>query len=279
MEHLGCHLVGRAVRCVHHNLEPLQRQVVGKGAFAKLDVAPRRVIQPPRLAQAGRVGPHGGLGQCGLHRHLPLVRQLGALRTEELDAVVGIGVVAGADDHPQAGALGTRQVGHAGRGQGAQQHHIHTGRVEPGLQRALEHVAGYARVLADEDRGPLFGAAQHPPHRMGEAQNKIGGDGRLPHGAADAVGSKILACHAVASPRVIFVVFVGRRPLMPAWMSHAALRASSRPLHGCPHGQGRHSFTHVMHPHHRCTPVHRQYRCSHTGRQPILYLESGDSAQ
>ena len=141
MKHHGRDLVGRAVRAIDHEFQSSECQVMGKGAFAKLDVAPGRVFQPARLAQRGGIDPRGRLLQGGLHRILPLIVELGALGTEKLDAVVGKRIVAGADHHAKAGALGSREVSHAGRRQGPEQHHVHAGRVKAGLERAFQHVA------------------------------------------------------------------------------------------------------------------------------------------
>ena len=181
---------------IDHDLHTLERERMVEGALAELDVAPCRVFKAPGLSQSGRVGPHGIFGQGLLDLFLPGIGQLGALGAEELDAVVVIRVVAGADDHAQAGALGARQIGHARRGQGAQQHHVHAGRVEPGLQRALQHVARDPRVLADQHHGTGFLAPQHTAHGMRQAQREVGGDGRAAHQAANSIGTKICACHS-----------------------------------------------------------------------------------
>ena len=137
MKDLGCDVIRRAMRSIDHDLQTLEREVVGEGAFAKLDIAPCRVIQPARLAQLGRLSPDGRLLQSFFDRNLPRVGQLAALCAEKLDAVVGKSIVAGADDHAQAGPHSPRQVGHTGCGQGPQQHHVDTGGVKAGLKGAL----------------------------------------------------------------------------------------------------------------------------------------------
>src|SRR6185369_13859790 len=122
---------------------------------------------------------------------LPLVRQLGALPAEEFDTVVRVGVVAGADDHAEAGPLGPGQIGNARGRQRTEQHHIDTRRIEARLERALEHVARNARVLADQHRGPLLRPLQYPADGMRQPQNEVGSDGRFAHRPADAVGAEI----------------------------------------------------------------------------------------
>src|SRR6185369_13374579 len=129
---------------------------------------------------------------------LPLVRQLGALPAEEFDTVVRVGVVAGADDHAEAGPLGPGQIGNARGRQRTEQHHIDTRRIEARLERALEHVARNARVLADQHRGPLLRPLQYPADGMRQPQNEVGSDGRFAHRPADAVGAEIGSGHGWA---------------------------------------------------------------------------------
>ena len=131
MEYLGSHLVGCAVRCIHHDLEPTQGQVLRERAFTELNVAPCRIVQSTRFTQARRISPDRCLVQRGLNRLLPGIWQFRALGAEKLDAIVWIGVVACTDHHPQAGTLSPRQVCHPRRGQRPEQHHIDPSGVEP----------------------------------------------------------------------------------------------------------------------------------------------------
>ena len=199
MEHFRRDVVRRTMRGIHHDLQAAQRQVLSEGALAKLDVPPRRIVQAPGFAQRGGIRPHGFLLQRRFHGQLPFVGQLGALRAEEFDAVVGVRVVTGADHHAQAGTLRPREIGHSWCGQRAQQYDVHTRRVETRLQCAFQHVTGDARVLADQHRRALFLAAQHAAHGMRQSQDEIWRDGRLAHRAANAIGAKVLTSHAYLS--------------------------------------------------------------------------------
>jgi len=51
-------------------------------------------------------------------------------------------------------AQAARDVGDAGRGQRADEQHVHTHRKDAGGERVLEHVTGEARVLAEHDLVP-----------------------------------------------------------------------------------------------------------------------------
>ena len=145
----GGHLVGRAVRCIDDQLQAFERQICWKHTLAKFNITPGGVVQSPGFAQMRGINPGRLLLQHGFHVALPGVGQFAALGAEKLDAVIRKGVVAGADDYAQCGALCPRQKSHTGRGQGAEQNHIDTGGIEAALHGALEHVAADARVFAD----------------------------------------------------------------------------------------------------------------------------------
>ena len=105
MKDFGRNLVGRAVGGIHHNLQALEGELVGKSAFAKLDVAASRVVQAARLTQTGGLRPLRRKLERRFHFKFPGFGQLGALGAEKLDAVVFKHVVAGADHHAQRRTL------------------------------------------------------------------------------------------------------------------------------------------------------------------------------
>ena len=192
---------------VDDDLQALERQLAAESAFAEFDVAPACVFELARLAQIGRIDPLRGLLQRGFDLLLPGVGQLLATRREELDAVVGEGVVRSADHHAQAQPQRAREVGYARRRQRASHQHIDPGRGETGLQGRLDHVARDARVLADQHGRLGFAGFQHPTDRVAEAQHEVRRDRRLAHGATNAVGAEIGSAHVlwVSSARIICV--------------------------------------------------------------------------
>lgn len=101
----------------------------------------------------------------------------------------------GADHNAQACALRARKVGHAGCGQGPEQHDIHASRVEARFQRRFKHVTRDARVLADEDGWVILTLLEHTAYGVSEAQYKIWSDGRLAHRAANTVSTEIFTRH------------------------------------------------------------------------------------
>ena len=195
MKHLRRNLIGRAVRRVHHNLQPTQRELVVKRALAELDVAPRCIFQAAGFTKTCGVHPGRLFQQSGFNFLFPGVWQLRALGTEEFDAIVIKRIVTGTDHHTQASPLGTRQISHARRRQRPQQHDIHASRRKARLQRALQHIARNTGVLANQHQRTLLRAAQHAPHRMGQTQCEIRRNRRLAYCSANTVGTKILTSH------------------------------------------------------------------------------------
>ena len=195
MKHFGGDLVGGSVRSIHNDLQALEGQIVRKSAFAKLNVPTRRIVQAAGFTQGGRIRPNGVFQQGGFHGLFPCVRQLLALGTEKLDAVVGKRVVACADDHAQRCPLGSGQISHSRRRNRPQKHHIDACGIETRLQSTFQHVTRYACVLANQDRGVCFFGLQNTAHSMGQPQDEVGGDGTLSHRAANAICAKVLTCH------------------------------------------------------------------------------------
>jgi hypothetical protein len=160
-----------------------QIHVGGKGALAELDVARGGVVHPldPTQLLGGR-GAHGFV-EGRLDGQFHVVRQLGAARGEEFDAVVLERVVGGGDDHAGLQAQGAGQIGDARGGHRPGQADVDAGRGEPGLQRGFQHVAGNAGVLADQHggmlavHGVLFRGGQHLAGGIPQPHGEIRGDG------------------------------------------------------------------------------------------------------
>ncbi|MNI92729.1 hypothetical protein D3C73_1505660 [compost metagenome] len=81
-------MIGRTVGAVHHDFQALQAQFAREGAFAEFDIAAGRVDDPAGLAQFG--GFHAGqrFFHFGFNGFFNIVRQLGPINREKLDAVV-----------------------------------------------------------------------------------------------------------------------------------------------------------------------------------------------
>jgi hypothetical protein len=169
---------GRSVRRVHHHLEAVEP--VGHGADEVVHVAldPVGEVGDPPDARAHRTLP--GLLEPRLDGVLDLVVQLVAAAREELDPVVLGRVVARREHHAEVGLEHDGQVGHRGRRQHAEAHHVHPGRGEPRRHRRLEELARGARVTADDRLRPVPGElaalAQHMRRGDREVEREFGGD-------------------------------------------------------------------------------------------------------
>ena len=143
-------------------------------------------------------------GVAGRQRHVDLTVDEGldeledilvhlvAVAVDELDAVVGVGVVGGADHDAAVKAAVNRLVGDAGGGDDVQQVGVGTGGHEAGNEGALEHVARAARVLAHHDAGlALLARAVVPAHVAADQIRVVDGQ-PLVRRAAEAIGAKVL---------------------------------------------------------------------------------------
>ena len=152
-----------------------------------------------------------GASMPRLDRRFDVVRQLGAGGGKELDAVVVERIVRRADHDARREPQRARQVGDAGRGQRPAKIDVDARGREARLERSFQHVAGDARVLADQDAGPVAARwppprdarrrpRQRAPGRLAQLQHELGRDRRFAHAAAHAVGAEIFAFHRPVQP-------------------------------------------------------------------------------
>ena len=140
------------------------------------------------------------LAQIGIEQFLDfafdLVAELVAVRPEQLDAVVGVRVMRGRDHHAEIGAHRARQhADRRGRDRTGQQD-VHADRGEAGDQRGLDHVAGQAGVLADQDAMAVLAVLEHQPGGLADLERQFGGNDPVGP-AANAVGAEITTNHAM----------------------------------------------------------------------------------
>ncbi len=199
VEDVGRDVIGGAIGAIHHHGQAAQVQAGRHRALAELDVAPGSVLHAFGLAQLLRRHRVQGPVHLGLDGLFQLVWQLAATAGEELDPVVVIGVVRGADHDPGRGTEGAGEIGDAGRGHGTEQRDVHAGSHQARFERGFEHVAGDPGVLADEHLAapPL---PQDPAGRPAELEYQFGVDLSFPHPAPDTVGTKVFSSHRLLPP-------------------------------------------------------------------------------
>ncbi len=163
---------GGAVGAVDHDRETAEIDVAAR--HQRVDVAVAALVPGLDRAQALRLGALPGLLERRLDRGLVGVGQLEAVGAEELDAVVGEGVVRGADHRAGHGVGAADQLGDGRRRDHSQQHHVGARAGEPGREGRLEHRAAAACVAADHHPRAVGEApAQSPPDREGELRGQL----------------------------------------------------------------------------------------------------------
>ena len=202
-DHIGAQLVkdfGRgvvagAVGGINHQFQIAQIERAGEGGFAKFDVAGVGAVDAAGAAELlGWLGEHLFF-QFGFDGQLGGVVQLHAAFGEKLDAVVGKLIMRGGNHHAAGQAQGAGEIGDARGGQRAGLENIDAGGGEAGHQRGFEHIAGNARVFADNHGGFVLAVVlnQRVAESAAEPHHKIGRNRITADPAADAVGAEIFA--------------------------------------------------------------------------------------
>ncbi len=209
-EHLGAELpqgrgrdlVGGTVGAVDHHPQSVELDRLGQRALGELDVAILHAVDALGAPEIGRLG--DALAQVGFDQPLDLVlelvRELVAVRPEQLDAVVVVWIVRGRDHDAEIGAHRACQHGdRRGRNRSGEQH-VHTDRGEASHQRVLDHVTGEPSVLADQHPMAMLAALEQQAGRLPDLQGEVRGQRPVVRLAANAVGSEIFAHHTPSSP-------------------------------------------------------------------------------
>jgi hypothetical protein len=178
------------IGAIDNDAQPVEAQALGERRLHEFDIAAFRIVKTPRAAELARGREALAHVDVALDLRLDLVGELVAVRPEQLDAVVVIGVVGGGDDDAQIGAQRAREHGHTRCGHRAQQHHVHADGDEARGQRRLQHVAGKARVLADDDEVPMGPAREMAASRHRDLERRFGGHGLLVGRPANPVGAE-----------------------------------------------------------------------------------------
>ncbi len=133
---------------VEYHLEPVERVLCRR--YEVRHVVFRAVDQIVDASHLGTDRTRPLLVQQALDGVFDFVGQLVPARGEELDSVVGHGIVARRDHHAQVGVHLGGQVSHPGRGQNPNAHNVCARAREPGRDGGLEHLTAGARIAADQ---------------------------------------------------------------------------------------------------------------------------------
>ena len=181
---------------------PSRTRLRGSVELGELDIAVADTVDALGAAEIGGAGEV--LGEIGIDQRLDLgflrIGELLAVRAEELDAVILVGIVRGGDHDAEVAAHGARQHGDAGRRDRAGDEHVHADRHEAGHQRILDHIAREPRVLADDDAVAVVAVLEDDARGHADLHGEIGCDGKLIGPPADAVRAEVFPRHLVAVP-------------------------------------------------------------------------------
>lgn len=191
----GRDAVGGAIGAVDDNAQPVQPQTAWKGGFGAFHIPARRIVQPGGATDL--VGSGQPALQIRVHGRLDpgfrFIRQLEPVGTEQLDPVIPIRVVGSRDHDPQIRPQRARQHGD-GRGRHRpHQRHIHPGGQETGHQRAFDHVARQARILAQQDTVAARALPEMQPRGLPQLLRHFDGHGKTVGGAPDSISAEQLS--------------------------------------------------------------------------------------
>ena len=127
---------------------------------------------------------------------LDLVGELVAIGTEQLDAVVVIGIVRGRDHHADIGAQRAHQHGDRRRRDRAEQEHVHAGGTQTRHHRVLDHIAGKPCILAEHDAMAMAAALERQAGGHADPHGDLRRHRKLVGAPANAVRAEITSCHA-----------------------------------------------------------------------------------
>lgn len=187
---------GGAVRLVEDDLQPFE--AVGEDGEQMLDVPRGALVVRPDAPDARTGGPVPGRPGAVLLVHaldpvLQIIGELVPAAGEELDAVVGHGVVAGGEHHAEVGAQLAGEERHRGGGQHTDAQHVDARTGEAYHDGRLQELSGRSRIPPDHRHrlvaleGSRLG--EYVCRRDGESERELGRQIRVGD-TAHAVGAE-----------------------------------------------------------------------------------------
>ena len=159
----------RAVCAVQANLEPLQRKTAARDKARDVAVAALHVVNGAANVVLGGQRNLAAAVDVLLDELKDVLVHLKAVAVDQLDAVVGVGVVRGGDHHTAVKRAVDDLVGNAGRGNDVQHVGVAARSHQARDKGALEHVARAAGVLTNDDAGLLaLASAVVPAHKTAD---------------------------------------------------------------------------------------------------------------
>ena len=198
-QHRGRHLVGSPVRAIDDDAQAVQPEIAREDALGEFDIAGMGIVDA--LGAADLRSRRQPLFHAVRHQTLDLllagVGELLPVGSEQLDAVVGVGIVGRRYHHTQIGAQRARQHGDGRRRQRSEQEHVHADGGEARHQCGFDHIAGKPRVLADHHAMAIFAAREDAPRRHADLHGDLGSHREAVGEAAYAVRAEEFAIHGI----------------------------------------------------------------------------------
>ena len=137
---------------IHDDLHAVEARVT-EALLDELDITAARIVDAVSLADllSGHAVRLHIVKDFLFDERLQVVRELEAIRSEDLQPIVLIRIVRRRQHDAGAASHGLSEMGDRRRRHGADQENIHAARDQSAGQRGLQHVAGDTRILADDD--------------------------------------------------------------------------------------------------------------------------------
>ena len=190
---------GGAVCAVDDDGQPAGRRGDGLGGVTQVAVERVRRVDHPADARANGSDAWAAADEF-LDAVLGGVVELVPTGAEDLDAVVGHGVVRRRDHHAEIGVVGAGEVGDGGGRQHADAQRVDALTGQARDDGGFEHLAAGPRVTADDRHPPGVMGRAEPRGRRTQRQRQLSGQLAIGN-AADTVGTE-QSTHVKLAPRV-----------------------------------------------------------------------------
>ena len=170
------HPIAGTLGAVDDDAQAFEREVARQRTLGEFDVAVVDAVDTLGAAKFAAFGQ--ALGHIAVDQTfdlvLDLVRQLVAVRPEQLDTVIVEGIVRRRDHDAEIGPHRAGEHGHGGSRHRPKLQHVHADGGETGDQRGLDHVAGEPGILADHDAVAIVaGAAEDDAGRLSHLERQF----------------------------------------------------------------------------------------------------------
>ncbi len=191
------HPISGAIRAIEDDAQPFQRAAAGQRVLDELDVAAVDIVEALGTTQFRRRHQvrRQAVGHAPFNLALDLVGQLVAVGTEQLDAVILIGVVRSRQHHPEIAAHGAGENADRRRWHRPDEEDVHSHRDEAGGEGIFQKITGQPGILAHQHPMTVPSPLERQRRRHADFQRRLGGHRLFVGRAADPVGTEKLACH------------------------------------------------------------------------------------